>query len=211
MIKSTLVLSATEDRMELFGYIDQACIEITESQDKFVFGSGDLFEKGMINYHDWDEMMEDAGKIRLVDDFSMPAQYLDVSVTTQDLNDLVLSILKKQVPVMSNDELITLARNAGDDPDKASDYIKLGLGAQGEYNHDIKNILEPALTSEHEALRTAATLSIFLLKWQQFNETLEKAIVAEQNMDLRAKMAYALAFCVAGGAGKGKTDDLPSW
>jgi len=176
-----------------------------------VFGSGDLFEKGMVNYHDWVEMMEDAGNIRLVDDFSMPAQYLEISVTTQDLNDLVLSILKKHVPVMSSDELIIQAQNAGDDPDKASDYLKLGLGAQGEYNHDIKNILEAALTSEHEAMRTAATLSIFLLKWPQFKEILEKAIVAEENMDLRAKMAYSLAFCVAGGAGKGKTDDLPTW
>jgi len=164
MINRTLVLSSTKDRTDLFGYIDQACIEISESQDKFVFGSGDLFEKGMINYHYWNEMMEDAGWIRLADDFSMPAQYIDVSASTQELNDLVVSVLKKHAPVMSSDELITQAQNAGDDPDKANDYIKLGLGTQGEYNQEIKGILEPALTSEHEAIRTAATLSIFLLK-----------------------------------------------
>lgn len=211
MFSTSVVLNTVEDRMDLYGFIGEACIEINESQDKFVFDSGDLFEKGLINYHYWNEVVNNSGWIRLVDDFSMPAQYIDVSVPSQELSDLVVSVLKKYVPVLSSEELIAQARKVNDDPDKASDYTKLGLGAQGEYNQEIKDIIESALTSKHESIRTAATLSIFLLKWPQFKETLEKSIVAEENMDLRAKMAYALAFCVAGGAGKGKTDDLPDW
>jgi len=77
MINTSIVLKPIEDRMALYGYIDEACIEITDSQDEFVFDSGDIYEKGEVNYHYWSEVVSNAGWIRFVDDFSIPAQYME--------------------------------------------------------------------------------------------------------------------------------------
>lgn len=211
MINRSIVLKSTEDRMDLYGKIDEACIEVTDSQDEFVFGSGDIYEKGLVNYHYWNEVMEDAGWIRLVDDFSMHVQYIDISVPRQEIADLIVSVLNKHVPVMSLNDLKAKVKGAVSDEDKARAYAQLGLGAQGDFDEEVKRMLESGIQSADEEIRTSSTLSIFLLKWPQFKEALEKAIVVEENMDLRAKMAYALAFCIAGGEGKSKTDDLPSW
>ena len=112
---------------------------------------------------------------------------------------------------MNIDELKKQAQDANDEPEKAGCYAQLGIGAQGDYDQGIREILESGLSSQHEEIRTSATLSIFLLKWPEFKDALEAAIVAEANMDLSAKMAHALAFCVTGGVGKGKTDeDMPA-
>lgn len=197
MFNRSVVLQTVEDRMQLYRWIDDACIEINDMQERYVFGSSDILEKELANYHYWSEKMENAGWLRLVDDFSIPAQYIDISVPTRELSDLILSVLKKHVPILTVQELKENARRARDDPEKASAYAHLGLGAQGEYDKEVQEILEFALLNESAKIRTSATLSIFLLKWPQFRSALERAIVAEEDMDLRAKMAHALAFCVA--------------
>lgn len=198
MINRSIVLKMVEERMDLYGFIDEVCLEIDELQNDYAFESGDFVEKELVNYYYWNEINKNEGWIRLVDDFSIQTQYIDVSVPTQELSELVISVLKKHVPVKDVAELKAEAREAGDDPEKANAFSQLGLGVQGSFDQEIKDILENALQSGHENIRTAATMSIFLLKWPQFKEGLERAIVVEEDMDLRAKMAYALAFCVAG-------------
>lgn len=51
MINRSIVLCEVEDRMHLYGLIDDACIDINEMQESYSFGSSDIFEKGLINYH----------------------------------------------------------------------------------------------------------------------------------------------------------------
>jgi hypothetical protein len=139
------------------------------------------------------------GRIRLIDDREMPAHYVEVCAPTADLTARFASILGRHLPILSRDDLKAEARDAGGTD--AGSLMRLGVGAQGPYDPEIHALIESGLRSPDLAVRTGATLAVFLLKWPEFAPAIASLLETERDDALRARLEVTAQRLKTVGAG----------
>lgn len=195
MISRNIVLNQSYDIGEIFKLVDSAVSNVNRISG-LAFAYTELNEDECVTYFFWPEFLRNKGWICLVDDESIPAKYIDVTLPSEDLVKELVGILSETLPTVATGALKEIARNQ--ETRDAGSIARLGLLSPCPFDREIEDLLKMALDAEDVDIRRAATLAAFLLKWKELVPTLESTLSTESDANLRKQLQLALEACKSG-------------
>ena len=193
MISKSYVLRPTKDRDELLGALGGACSEINQLLGS-LFEHARFEDRGSVHYYFWADYSEGDGWIRLVEDFEIPAQYVEVSMPDSGMLERVGSVLSGRLSILDVTALQDEARQADNEDPGA--LMRLGIGShRSPFDSRTQEVVESGLGDPKREIRAGAAMATFLLKWPQFTATLETTLAREADETLRSQLEAAIQIC----------------
>ena len=186
MISKTYVLGQVGEPEELLAALDSVC-DVINHRLGLMFAYAGAEDGENARYSWWVEYAENLGWLRLVDDFRIPAQYLEVSLPNLDFHAEVGAALAERLPLLTCDELKRQARHTAAG---AAAIARLGLGCQGDDDPEVRSLVEAGLRSGQLEMRENSALAVFLLRWPQFEPAVRATLETETDADLKLQLAY---------------------
>lgn len=191
MISKSYVLAAAEDRSALIDAVNDVCLQLNWIEGT-TFGYAGSEDDDGVQYDYWLQASGAIGRIRLVNDQEMPAQYVEVAVQTEHLHEQIYMLLGRSLTVANDSGLKDAARQAANADPGA--LMRLGVGHRGGFDPEIHALIKAGLNSQDVAVRRAAAMAVLLLKWPQFAPALNTAIALETDETLRAQLEFVAGF-----------------
>lgn len=187
MISKSYILATTENSSNLIDAVNDVCLQLNWIEGTTFGYAGEEIDDET-QYFFWLQASGAPGRMRLVVDAEMPAQYVEVAVTTEYLHEQVHMLLERALTIVDDIGLkLAVCRAADGDPGA---LMRLGVGYHGGFDPEVKTLIEAGLTSRNTAIRRGAAMAIFLLGWPEFAPALDTAISAETDEKLRAQLKF---------------------
>lgn len=197
MVHQSYILDDNMSGDELFSAMDEVISTINhETELLFAVLSQPPHVDPEISDTVWLDRVSGVSKITIRSDSHIETRYVQVTAQVNQELNRIENVITSRLPIHGVDELLARAQDA-DNRDRVA-LARLGIGSPPGFQSAAFDILCRGLESDQRGVRQAATMAMFILKWEQFVPSLTKALQVELDPVNSRQMEATLHICKTG-------------